>query len=115
MVANRMRGTPQLGRKWRPRNATAATATTSIYKANRHHDGAGVRIDLTLQLVKPSEAAEALHTLIRYIEQLEESVRRNKMSEVTLSAEDLRELDEAESEMNQGGSLTLEKFNQGFK
>ncbi len=71
---------------------------------------------MTLQIVRPTEAAEALHTLIRYIEQLEESVRRNKMPEVTLSAEELRELDEAEHAMNlKGESLTLDEFNQGFK
>jgi hypothetical protein len=67
---------------------------------------------LTLQSVKPEEAAEALQTLIRYIEQLEENVRRSRMPEVTLSDEELKELREAEQEMdNEGASLTLAEFN----
>ncbi len=71
---------------------------------------------MTLQDIKPNEAAEAFRTLIRYIEQLEETVRRSKMTEVTLSEEELRELDEAEREMtHEGASLTLGEFNQRFK
>ena len=69
-----------------------------------------------MQVVKSSEAAEALQTLMRYIEQLEETVRRSKMIEVTLTEKELRELDEAEHEMTQeGASFTLGEFNQRFK
>jgi hypothetical protein len=71
---------------------------------------------LTLQLVKPGQAAEALQTLIRYIEQLEENARRARMPEVTLPREELDELHEAGREMdNEGMSLTLGEFNQRFK
>ncbi len=68
-----------------------------------------------MQVVKSSEAAEALQTLMRYIEQLEETVRRSKMIEVTLTEKELRELDEAEHEMTQEGAFTLGEFNQRFK
>ena len=71
---------------------------------------------MTLQLVKPGEVVEALQTLIRYIEQLEENVRRSRMPEVTLSHEELSELREAEFEMdNKGMSLTLGEFNKRIK
>ena len=70
---------------------------------------------MTLQVVRPTEAAEALQTLMRYIEQLEETVRRSKMPEVKLTDEELRELDEANREMDEKGmSLTLDEFNQRF-
>jgi len=70
---------------------------------------------LSLQEIKPQDAAKAVRTLVRYIEQLEETARRNKMPEVTLSEKELRELDVAEEEMDRGKSLTLGKFNQGLK
>ena len=70
---------------------------------------------MSLQEIKPQDAAKAVRTLVRYIEQLEETARRNKMPEVTLSEEELRELDAAEKEMDRGKSLTLDKFNQGLK
>ena len=70
---------------------------------------------MTSQSVKPEEAAEALQTLIRYIEQLEEDVRRSRMPEVTLSDKELKELREAEHEMdNEGASLILAEFNKRF-
>jgi hypothetical protein len=70
---------------------------------------------LTLQSVKSEEAAEALQILIRYIEQLEEYVRRSRMPEVALPDEELKELREAEHEMdNKGASLTLAEFNKRF-
>jgi hypothetical protein len=70
---------------------------------------------LTLQVVRPNEAAEALRTIARYIEQSEETTRRMKMPEVKLSDEELKELDVAVREMDEKGmSLTLEEFNQRF-
>ena len=70
---------------------------------------------MTLQVVSPIEAAEALQTLMRYIEQLEQTVRRSKMPEVKLTDEELRELDEGACEMDEKGmSLTLREFNQRF-
>ena len=70
---------------------------------------------MTLESVKPREAAEALQTVIRYIEQLEENIRRSKMPEVTLTDEELRELDEAADQMDKkGASMTLDEFNQKF-
>jgi hypothetical protein len=70
---------------------------------------------LTLQVVRPTEAAEALRTIARYIEQLEETTRRMKMPEIRLSDEELVKLDAAAREMDEKGmSLTLEEFNQRF-
>ncbi|OFX16944.1 hypothetical protein A3K71_03400 [archaeon RBG_16_50_20] len=69
---------------------------------------------MNVEVVRPREAAEALQTLMRYIEQLEESLRRSKMPEVRLTVEELRQLDEAANEMdNKDASITLDEFNQG--
>ncbi len=70
---------------------------------------------MTLQVVRPEEAAEALRTLMRYIEQAEEINRHEKMPTEKLTEEELRELDEAEREMDEGKSLTLAEFNQSFR
>ncbi len=68
-----------------------------------------------MQSVKPREAAEALQTVIRYIEQLQENIRRTKMPEVTLTDEELRELAEAADQMDKkDASMTLDEFNQRF-
>lgn len=70
---------------------------------------------MNVEVVRPREAAEALQTLMRYIEQLEESLRRSKMPEVKLTVEELRQLDEAANEMDKkDASITLDEFNQGF-
>lgn len=69
---------------------------------------------MNVEVIRPREAAEALQTLMRYIEQLEESLRRSRMPEVKLTVEELRQLDEAADEMDKkDASITLDEFNQG--
>lgn len=70
---------------------------------------------MNVEVIRPREAVEALQTLRRYIEQLEESLRRSKMPEVKLAVEELRQLDEAANEMDRkDASITLDEFNQRF-
>ena len=70
------------------------------------------------ELVEPvydasNNVIEAVRTLVKYTEQLQEAVLRGKLPEVQLSEKELADLDDVAREMSEEGqSISLEELNQ---
>ncbi len=72
----------------------------------------GGRKWLSLQEVKPQDAAKAVRTLVRYIEQLEEELLNKRADKVQLNKEELAEIKRALSAVrHKREGISLDEFN----